>query len=350
MLHRVVSTLVPISFHCRHCAYIPHPEAADGYNKYLLTLLGQRRELQQDDIRHKLLGEYVADNRADPSTGNAAESVPASLFLTPASAFTLEKERRELTAEVTLGLEAGLAQNLPSAAEKLREAVTHAAHPLSGLPNDAAGLAWHFRSRAAALSVERSELMRHIRALRRAHFGHVASQSLPEGVSSVRHAHCTRQLNHAGPQGPFGRCTCVRELEVADACMEAVQAAEVDAAGRAARLAAAATSTGAGMASIHTKLGPTPAFRIQPDGCSKLAVFLACIVPRVLPHLHPPAPTLGIGCCAAARAAVEEGDWQAALLHAAAACPGGRLGQRLMDRLSLIPMSHHHRYPIYEQV
>jgi hypothetical protein len=234
----------------RHGAYIPHPEATESYSKYLLTLLAQRRELQQDDIRHKLLGERVGEDHADADTGTddpAPTSVPSSLFLTPASTLTIEKERRELAAEVTLGLEAGLAQGMPSAAEQMREAVTFAAQPLARLPGDAAGLAWHFRSRAAAIAVERTELMRHMRALRRAHFEHVVADSLPTGVSSSGPGRCIRQLDHAGPPGPFGRCTCVRELEFADACMTAVQAAEADAAGRAARLAAAAAAGGAGV-------------------------------------------------------------------------------------------------------
>ncbi len=45
-----------------------------------------------------------------------------------------------------------------------------------------------------------------------------------------------------------------------------------------------------------------------------------------------------------------EEDWAAALRHAVGAAPGGRLGARLTARLAALPQSHHHRYPIYEQV
>lgn len=47
---------------------------------------------------------------------------------------------------------------------------------------------------------------------------------------------------------------------------------------------------------------------------------------------------------------MQDADWTAALLHAVAAGPGGRVGRRLLDRLEALPLSHHHRYPIYEQV
>lgn len=47
---------------------------------------------------------------------------------------------------------------------------------------------------------------------------------------------------------------------------------------------------------------------------------------------------------------MEDGDWWALLNHVVAAAPGERLGQRLLDRVRLLPLSHHHRFPIYEQV
>ena len=46
----------------------------------------------------------------------------------------------------------------------------------------------------------------------------------------------------------------------------------------------------------------------------------------------------------------DDDDWWAMLSHVTAAAPGTRLGERLVDRLSVLPMSHHHRFPIYEQV
>lgn len=48
--------------------------------------------------------------------------------------------------------------------------------------------------------------------------------------------------------------------------------------------------------------------------------------------------------------AVEPGDWWAALHHAASRLPAGRVAQRLFERIRLLPLSHHHRFPLYEQV
>ncbi len=43
-------------------------------------------------------------------------------------------------------------------------------------------------------------------------------------------------------------------------------------------------------------------------------------------------------------------DWWAALHWAAMRLPGGRVAERFFDRLRLLPLSHHHRFPAYEQV
>ena len=48
--------------------------------------------------------------------------------------------------------------------------------------------------------------------------------------------------------------------------------------------------------------------------------------------------------------ALDPSDWWAALNHAASRLPAGRVAQRLFDRIRLLPLSHHHRFPIYEQV
>ncbi|KAG1663405.1 hypothetical protein FOA52_011683, partial [Chlamydomonas sp. UWO 241] len=47
---------------------------------------------------------------------------------------------------------------------------------------------------------------------------------------------------------------------------------------------------------------------------------------------------------------VEDGDWWALLHHVVAAGPGGRLHHRLLNRLAVIPLSHNHRFPLYEQL
>lgn len=249
--------------------------------------------------------------------------------------------------------------------------------PAAGLPSDAAGLAWHFRARAAAARVERRELGRHITALRRAHYAHVVAQSMPAGVSTSFAAGSgageggaapVRQLDHAGRAGPFGRCTCVKELELAQQCMAAVQAAEADAAGRAARLATGAAAGGTaaryGLFRLHARLKHRRArlrlFELLV--CRMCSCYGSCHLrlrssPCGLPTGRTVARTLAsvaavlMSCMlCSCRAAVEEGDWRAAVLHAVAAGPGGRVGQRLLDRLSLLPLSHHHRFPIYEQV
>ncbi len=108
-------------------------------------------------------------------------------------------------------------------------------------------LLWHFRSRRAALAVERLELARHLAALRRAHFAHVVSSSMPPGVSAARQhtalAYATCQLHSAAaaaaaasPLG--GGCSCVGELEMGAQCMAALQAAQADVAARVARIEA----------------------------------------------------------------------------------------------------------------
>ena len=48
---------------------------------------------------------------------------------------------------------------------------------------------------------------------------------------------------------------------------------------------------------------------------------------------------------------VQDEDWLAVLTHlVGTGGGGGRVARRLLDRLELLPYSHHHRYPIYERV
>ncbi len=53
---------------------------------------------------------------------------------------------------------------------------------------------------------------------------------------------------------------------------------------------------------------------------------------------------------AAAKAAIQDSDWEAALRHAVSTAPAERLAERLYCRMRLLPESHHHRYAFYEQV
>lgn len=45
-----------------------------------------------------------------------------------------------------------------------------------------------------------------------------------------------------------------------------------------------------------------------------------------------------------------ESDWRALVLHASSRAALGRPASRLFSRLRWIPLSHHHRFPLYEKV
>ncbi len=134
--------MLPTSHTSRHAAYVGHPEA-EGYNKHLLTLLAQRRELQTDDVR-RLLSEAAATQHSNASASAADGSsegpggqsplgyhlpLPASLFATAATAASIERERQELQQELALGLKAGCR---PTMVEACRAAVQGAGKPLAG--------------------------------------------------------------------------------------------------------------------------------------------------------------------------------------------------------------------------
>eukprot|EP00198_Chlamydomonas_reinhardtii_P013346 XP_001702683.1 predicted protein [Chlamydomonas reinhardtii] len=127
----------------RHVAYVGHPEA-DGYAKHLLTLLAQRRELQTDDVRRVLTDASVYAAAASPSTpaqsdpaasggaldgGAPAPLLPASIFSGTVTAASIDKERRELQSELSMGLEW---RPQPSVAEACRAAVEGAGKPMAG--------------------------------------------------------------------------------------------------------------------------------------------------------------------------------------------------------------------------
>lgn len=46
---------------------------------------------------------------------------------------------------------------------------------------------------------------------------------------------------------------------------------------------------------------------------------------------------------------VDQSDWSVVLAHTVTRAASGRASMRLYDRLWLLPLSHHHRFPIYEQ-
>ncbi|KAG2497986.1 hypothetical protein HYH03_004245 [Edaphochlamys debaryana] len=288
----------------RHTAYVAHPEA-ENYSKHLLTLLAQRRELQSEDVRRLL--EAAANDRPPPlnipnspsgaSPGpsgslSSAAPLPASLFSGTATAASIDRERRDLQAELGIGLEWRAA---PTLVESVRAAVHGAGQPLGGLP-DTTALTWHFRARQAELAIESRAALRHVVALRRQHFGHSAARQLPRevtagaGTAARALAGLAPQLDAAGSawRGELRPCGCDRELALAAQCMQAVQLSEADTAARLARLT-----------------------------------------------------TLR---------AADESDWWAALHWAACRLPAGRPAERFFERLRLLPLSHHHRFPIYEQV
>ncbi|KAG2448660.1 hypothetical protein HYH02_006017 [Chlamydomonas schloesseri] len=317
----------------RHAAYVGHPEA-DGYSKHLLTLLAQRRELQTDDVRRVLADAALYASAASPASsaspgaaahggppdgGVPAPLLPASIFSGTVTAASIDKERRELQSELSVGLEW---RPRPSVAEACRAAVEGAGKPLAGLP-DAAALTWHFRARRAELAVEQRQLLKHVAALRRQHLSHVVmgrggggggaaaasggvtrgavggwgagggGSRLPSEVtrgSAAAQQGWTHQLDHAGSayQGELRPCLCERELAAAGQCLQAMQRSEAD---------------------IAARLGRLTSLRVADDS-----------------------------------------DWWAALHWAAMRLPAGRVAERFFDRIRLLPLSHHHRFPIYEQV
>ena len=83
----------------------------------------------------------------------------------------------------------------------------------------------------------------------------------------------------------------------------------------------------------------------------------ACPRTAVPPRLRPPQAMQLAAADAAARQgrltalrAADDSDWWAVLHWAAMRLPAGRSADRFFDRLRLLPLSHHHRFPIYEQV
>ncbi|KAL6758144.1 hypothetical protein V8C86DRAFT_2604829, partial [Haematococcus lacustris] len=279
----------------RHATYVPHPEAS-SYTNYLLTLLAQRRELQSGPLCHAL-------------NAGGSSSLPPHIFMAPATAAHVDRERADLQHEVCLqpqaaGVGAPAASISPATA--LTDAVQRVASPLAGM-SEVHGLWWHFRGRAACLEVEQQELQRHLAALHATHLQHRAADALhrarfpSQGVTGAAGAVAGAQLllPPAPPPTPgTGRCSCEAQIRAAGRSLEALQRAQVDVAERAARLGAAAAS----------------------------------------------------GSSAVGKAAVTEADLLAVVGHVVSVGPPGRLAQRLFDRLLLLPLSHHHRFPIYEQV
>jgi hypothetical protein len=96
---------------------VANPDA-EGYSKALLTLLAKRRELQTDDVKRL----FASSAFNDPV-------LPASLFSGLATSSSLEKERKELQAELCVGLEY---KTLPTVVETCRSAVDDAGKPLAG--------------------------------------------------------------------------------------------------------------------------------------------------------------------------------------------------------------------------
>jgi hypothetical protein len=106
----------------RHTAYVPHA-SAEGLNRYLLTLLAQRRELQSQDLADAL-------QQPDHARGAQQEQqLGAAWTYNSVSSASLETERRELQKETTLGL---VHVHGELEADALRGAVEAAGAPLSG--------------------------------------------------------------------------------------------------------------------------------------------------------------------------------------------------------------------------
>lgn len=104
---------------CRHAAYVPHG-GAEGFNKYLLTLLAQRRELHTQQLNQALHG--------DTSAANAAAAAQLLVYGNVSNS-AIDAERQALQHELTLGLQ--VAQPALTS-EALKDAVQSAGNPLAG--------------------------------------------------------------------------------------------------------------------------------------------------------------------------------------------------------------------------
>lgn len=107
-----------MNLNCRHAAYVPSPDT-EGLNRYLLTLLAQRRELCCETFKNQLHGDtHVA-------TGTSAAALYSNI-----SSSAIDAERRDLQRELTLGLE--FTPQVP-VTDRLRQALTCAGGgPLRG--------------------------------------------------------------------------------------------------------------------------------------------------------------------------------------------------------------------------
>ena len=110
-----------LSLNCRHASFVPSPET-EGLNRYLLTLLAQRRELCSESLKTQLHGEASHDR----STGTSGAVFHGANI----SSAAIDAERRDLQAELTLGLES--ARHVP-VTDRLRQALTSAGCPLKGV-------------------------------------------------------------------------------------------------------------------------------------------------------------------------------------------------------------------------
>lgn len=222
---------------------------------------------------------------------------------------------------------------------------THIPHP-SGVDHTA--LMWHFRGRVAALRSERRALYAHVSRLQHAHLTHASSRALPPHLT--HHLHVGRaQADAAGPLQPGGRCSCEDELRAASHASHANQLAEADAAARVARLAA----LGHAGVEVWTPGKDWEAPPLSPPLTRATSCRCTHVSPSPSQHAH--AHVQHTRTCARTHAHthatpphLQEGDWWALLHHVVSAAPGGRLSQRMLDRLELLPLSHHHRFPIYE--
>eukprot|EP00798_Chlamydomonas_sp_ICE-L_P018324 gene18324-24786_t len=105
----------------RHKLYIKTADSG-GYQRYLLTLLAQRRELQTDSIQ-KLLLHSQPDDVSIPNEVDPANLLGGAL-LPGASNLTIDTERQALQQELSVGLECNAEL---SSAESIRKASEHQA-------------------------------------------------------------------------------------------------------------------------------------------------------------------------------------------------------------------------------
>ena len=137
------------TFSCRHTAYVPNA-SAEGFNKYLLTLLAQRRELCTENMKQQLLAQTShGDDDADADTSpqqsqqrqqeSSAVTAAAAAVTTTSGAMlydgsvgsaAIEAERRALQRELTLGIE--VAEPI-LATERMRQALAVGGTPLAGM-------------------------------------------------------------------------------------------------------------------------------------------------------------------------------------------------------------------------